>query len=85
MPALGNGTETIKILLSQVSKDMHEPLVLMIFPSFGAHLSGVEFQYSDLKMGGDMSQIGVRMAKNDGNKGLLSHVGIRNISTISVH
>ena len=27
MPNLGNGTECIKILLSQASKDMYEPLV----------------------------------------------------------
>lgn len=27
MPNLGKGTECIKLLLSQVSKDMHEPLV----------------------------------------------------------
>ena len=32
MPNLGKGTESIKILLSQVSKDMHEPLVPMLFP-----------------------------------------------------
>ena len=29
---LGKGTECIKILLSQASKDMHEPLVPMLFP-----------------------------------------------------
>lgn len=28
MPTLGRGTECIKILLSQVSKDMYEPLGL---------------------------------------------------------
>ena len=32
MPRLGKGTECIKILLSQVSKSMHEPLVPMLFP-----------------------------------------------------
>ena len=31
MPNLGKGTECIKILLSQASKDMHEPLVPMFF------------------------------------------------------
>ena len=30
MPPLGKGTECIKILLSQASKDMHEPLVPML-------------------------------------------------------
>ena len=45
MPTLGKGTECIKLLLSQASKDMFEPLVPMFFPVFGAHISGVEFQY----------------------------------------
>ena len=48
MPTLGKGTECIKILLSQASKDMHEPLVPMLFPPLGAHMSGSEFQYPDL-------------------------------------
>ena len=42
MPTLGKGTECIKILLSQTSKDMHEPLVPMLFPVLGAHVSGAE-------------------------------------------
>ena len=45
MPTLGKGTECIKLLLSQASKDMFEPLVPMFFPVFGAHISGAEFQY----------------------------------------
>ena len=48
MPNLGRGTECIKILLSQASKDMHEPLVPMLFPILGAHMGGTEFQYPDL-------------------------------------
>ena len=47
MPTLGKGTECIKLLLSQASKDMHEPLVPMLFPSLGAHISGAEFRYPD--------------------------------------
>ena len=47
MPTLGKGTECIQILLSQASKDMHEPLVPMFFPILGAHISGAEFQYPD--------------------------------------
>ena len=38
MPNLGKGTECIKILLSQVSKDVQEPLVPMLFPILEAHL-----------------------------------------------
>ena len=49
MPTLGKGTECIKLLLSQASKDMHEPLVPMFFPALGAHMSGAEFQYPDNK------------------------------------
>ena len=42
MPNLGKGTEIIKLLLSQTSKDMHEPLVPMLFPILGAHMSGAK-------------------------------------------
>ena len=47
MPNLGKGTECIKILLSQASKDMHEPLVPMLFPVLGAHVSASKFKYPD--------------------------------------
>jgi hypothetical protein len=47
MPNLGKGTECIKILLSQVSGNMQEPMVPMFFPILGAHISGTEFQYPD--------------------------------------
>ena len=46
MPNLGKGTECIKLLLTQASKDMHEPFVPMLFPSLGAHISGAEFDIS---------------------------------------
>ena len=48
MPTLGKGTECIKILLSQASKEMHEALVPMLFRILEAHMSGAEFQYPDL-------------------------------------
>ena len=38
MPKLGKGTECIKLLLSQASKDKHEPLVPMFFPTFVIYL-----------------------------------------------
>jgi len=47
MPNLGKGTECIRLLLSQVSKDNYEPFVPMFFPVLGAHVSGAEFQYPD--------------------------------------
>ena len=48
MPNLGKGKECIRLLLSQASKDMHEPLVPMFFPSLDAHISDAEFQYPGL-------------------------------------
>ena len=74
MPNLGKGTECIKLLLSQASKDMHEPLVPMLFPSLGAHMSGAEFQYPDnkwLEMCGLMANL---VADSGCNKGQLSHL-----------
>ena len=47
MPYLGKGTECIKLLISQASKDMREPLVPMLFPPLGAHVSGAQFMYPD--------------------------------------
>ena len=39
MPELKNGTESICILLIQTSKDMHEPIVPVLFSVFwGAYL-----------------------------------------------
>ena len=49
MPVPSKGTEFCKILLSQASKDMREPLVPMAMPALAAHLTGVEFMYCDNK------------------------------------
>ena len=73
MPNLGKGTECIKLLLSQASKDMHEPLVPMLFPSLGAHFSGAEFQYPDRtwkEMCGQMAQL---VGDSGCNKGQLTY------------
>ena len=72
MPKLGKGTECIKLLLSQASKDMHEPLVPMLFPSLGAHISDAEFQYPDRswkEMCGLMAQL---VGDSGCNKGQLT-------------
>ena len=72
MPTLGKGTECIKLLLSQASKDIQEPLVPMFFPSLGAHVSGAEFMYPDnswKELCGLMANI---VADSGGNKGQLS-------------
>ena len=72
MPRLGKGTECIKILLSQVSKSMHEPLVSMLFPILGAHVSGSEFQYPDLTWKELCGQMANLVAESGDNKGQLS-------------
>ena len=45
LPHLGKGTECVKLLLSLTSKEMHEPLVPMLFPVLGAYISGAEFRH----------------------------------------
>ena len=74
MPNLGNGTGCIKILLLQVSKDIREPLVPMLFPVLGAHVSGAEFQYPDLTWKELCGQMANLVAESGGNKGQLSHL-----------
>ena len=74
MPRLGKGTECIKILLSQVSKSMHEPLIPMLFPILGAHVSGSEFQYPNLTWKELCGQMANLVAESGGNKGQLSHL-----------
>ena len=72
MPTLGKGTECIKLLLTQASKDMYEPLVPMLFPILGAHMSGAEFQYPDLswkELTGLMANL---VAHSGDNKGQLT-------------
>ena len=46
MPNLGKGTECFKLLLSQTSKDMREPLAPMAIPALAAHFTDVELMYS---------------------------------------
>ena len=71
MPNLGKGTECIKILLSQASKDMYEPLVPMLFPVLGARVCGAEFQYPDLTWKELCGQMAHLVAESGGNKGQL--------------
>ena len=74
MPTLGKGTECIKILLSQASKDMRDPLVPMLFPPLGAHVSGSEFQYPDLSWKELCGQMANLVAESGGNKGQFSNL-----------
>ena len=74
MPNLGKGTECIKFLLTQASKDMHEPLVPMLFPSLGAHISGAEFQYPDRSWKEMCGQMAHLVADSGNNKGQLGNL-----------
>ena len=49
MPKPAKGTEIVKLLLSQVSKEMREPLLPMTIPALAAHVANVELIYSDNK------------------------------------
>ena len=51
MPKLGRGLESAALLLSQVSKDMHQPIVPMLFPILGAHVMCILCIYISLKAG----------------------------------
>ena len=74
MPNLGRGTECIKLLISQASEDIQEPLVPMFFPPLGAHVSGAEFMYPDnswKELCGLMANL---VGDSGGNKGQLSQI-----------
>lgn len=74
MPKLGKGTEIVALLLSQVSKDMHEPLVPMIFPVLGAHVSGAEFMYPDLSWKELCGMMANLVADSGCNKGQFTNI-----------
>ena len=72
MPNLGKGIECIKLLLSQASKDMYEPLIPMFFPILGAHISGTEFQYPDYSWKETTGMMANLVAHSGDNKGQLT-------------
>lgn len=74
MPLLGKGTECIKILLTQVSENMQEPLVPMFFPALGAHISGTEFQYPDFSWKEPTGMMANLVAHSSDNKGQFSNL-----------
>ena len=74
IPRLGKDTESVALLPSQVSKDMHQPIVPMLFPILGAHVSGAEFTYPDLSWK-EMSGMMVNLAAvRSAGKGQLSSI-----------
>ncbi|MBQ8051698.1 MAG: hypothetical protein IJ197_09035 [Bacteroidaceae bacterium] len=74
MPQPTKGTEICKILLSQASRDMREPLVPMAIPALAAHLSGVEFKYSDNKYYELCGQMGHLIGPSGVGKAQLTHL-----------
>ena len=48
---------------------MREPLVPMLFPILGAHISGAEFQYPDLTWKEMCGQMANLVVESGGNKG----------------
>ncbi len=74
MPNLGRGLEAPRLLLSQASKDMHEPLLPMLFPVLGTKISNAEFLYPSgqwLEMCGQQAALIADSAGNKGQLGLL--------------
>ena len=74
MPRPGKGTEFCKLLLSQASKDMREPLVPMAIPALAAHLTDVEFMYCDNKYHELCGQMGHLIGPSGIGKQQLNHL-----------
>ena len=68
-PRLGKGIDCYKLLLSQTSSDMHEPLLPMLSPLLGTKISQAEFQYPDLTWKELCGQMANLVAESGGNKG----------------
>ena len=74
MPKPSKGTEFCKLLLSQASKDMREPLVPMAIPALAAHLSEVKFMYSDNQYYELCGQMGHLIGPSGIGKAQLTHL-----------
>ena len=85
MPKLGKGTECVQLLLSQVSKDMHEPLVPMLFPILGAQVSEAKFQYPDLSWKELCGMMANLVADSGCNKGQLSNIVGKRLRVYTLH
>ena len=75
MPKPGKGLEIVKLLQSQVSKTMHEPLAPTYFPSLGAHINGCEFMYPSgvwMEPCGLIAHLCAEFSGNKGQLGLLA-------------
>ena len=74
MPRPAKGTEFCKLLLSQASRDMREPLVPMAIPALAAHLTDVEFMYCDNIYYELCGQMGHLIGPSGVGKAQLSHL-----------
>lgn len=74
MPRTGKGTQFVKFILSQASKDMREPLIPMAIPALAAHLTDVRFKYSDNKYYELCGQMGHLIGQSGIGKAQLSHL-----------
>ena len=74
MPKPLKGTEVCKLLLSQASKDMQEPLVPMAFPALSAHVSDAKFMYCDNKYYELCGQMGHLIGPSGIGKAQLTHL-----------
>ena len=74
MPKPGKGTEIVKLLLSQVSKEMQEPLLPMTIPALSAHVSASEFQYPDLSWKELCGMMANLVGDSGCNKGQFSNI-----------
>ena len=74
MPRPAKGTEIVKLLLSQASRDMREPLVPMAIPALAAHLTDVEFMYSDNRFYELCGQMGHLVGPSGIGKAQLTHL-----------
>ena len=74
MPTPGKGTKIVGFLLSKASKDMQEALLPMIMPALSAHLTDVEFLYSDGKYYPMCGQVGHLVGPSGIGKGQLTQL-----------
>lgn len=74
MPRLGKDTESVALLLSQASKDTQKPIVSMLFPILGAHVSGAEFMYPDLLWKETSGMMANLVADSGARRGQLSSI-----------
>lgn len=75
MPSLkGKGLETIRLLLSQASSDMHAPMLPMLFPALGARFTKTEFLYPSGQWMELCGQMGLLLAESGNNKGQLGFI-----------